>query len=179
MPDATKKMQSKEELVIVPEITTTGIDVPLTTPETLSNQEQPPTPTTPIEKKQTREEGRFMDEAIEGLRKTLKKPKKQKAVPQMRDDITMQVENIMSSGLTDAYKIMTPVQQQEFKLKGEKAAMLIRDLLRGTHVKVRKIFQIILDWLKLLPGVNKFFLEQEAKIKADKILALNHMNKKE
>jgi len=33
-----------------------------------------------------------------------------------------------------------------------------------------------LDWLKILPGVNKFFLEQEAKIKTDKILALKNKN---
>jgi hypothetical protein len=29
-----------------------------------------------------------------------------------------------------------------------------------------------LQWLKLLPGVNRFFLEQEAKIKTDRIIHL-------
>jgi hypothetical protein len=35
---------------------------------------------------------------------------------------------------------------------------------------VKKILALIRDWLKLIPGVNRFFLEQEAKIKTDKIL---------
>jgi len=29
-----------------------------------------------------------------------------------------------------------------------------------------------MNWLKLIPGVNKFFLEQEAKIKTDEVLKL-------
>ena len=36
----------------------------------------------------------------------------------------------------------------------------------------RKILKLIRSWLKLIPGVNKFFLEQEAKIKTDKIVDL-------
>jgi len=119
----------------------------------------------------------FLDEAIEGLKRRLKQPKKKKPthIPQVRDEVTVQVEKIMEAGLAEAFQAMTPIQQQEFKIKGEETAMKIRDLLRGTRVKVKKIFQLLVEWLKMIPGVNKFFLEQEAKIKADKLMNLKQV----
>lgn len=114
-------------------------------------------------------------EGIERLRARLRRPKKPAPViPQVRDATTRQVEKIMEAGLKDAFQALTPMQKQEFKIKGEATARNIRDLLRGAHVKVKKIFRLLLQWLKFLPGVNRFFLEQEAKIKADKIIALKH-----
>ena len=97
------------------------------------------------------------------------------AIPQVQDTVTRQVEQILEAGLGDAFQALTPIQKQEFKIKGEETARKIRDLLRDAHMKVKKIFRLILQWLKILPGVNRFFLEQEAKIKADKIIALKHM----
>ena len=44
-------------------------------------------------------------------------------------------------------------------------------------MKIKKIFELLLQWLKLLPGVNKFFLEQEAKIKVDQIMSLREQHK--
>ena len=78
----------------------------------------------------------------------------------------------MEDGLNDSYQRLSPVAKQEFKLKGEQTASQIRELLKSAHVKVKKILRLILDWLRMLPGVNHFFLEQEAKIKTDKIIAL-------
>ena len=49
-------------------------------------------------------------------------------------------------------------------------AQNIRAMVASAKIQVRKIIQWIVGWLKLIPGVNIFFLEQEAKIKADKIL---------
>ena len=116
-------------------------------------------------------------ETTEGLRVRLRQPKKQPlaAIPQAQDTITRQVEQILEAGLGDAFQALTPIQKQEFKIKGEETARKIRDLLRDAHMKVKKIFRLILQWLKILPGVNRFFLEQEAKIKADKIIALKHL----
>ncbi len=118
----------------------------------------------------------FLDEAIVGLRKTLKRPKKKKSgiIPQVRDELTVEIEHVMEEGLKDAFTELTPVQAQEFKIKGEQTAQQIRQLLKGTKIKVKQIVKLLFDWLKLLPGVNKFFLEQEAKIKADKIVALKN-----
>lgn len=95
------------------------------------------------------------------------------AVPMpAKDAVMVKIEKIMEEGLNDSYQRLSPVAKQEFKLKGEQAASQIRELLKSTHVKVKKILRLILDWLRILPGVNHFFLEQEAKIKTDKIIAL-------
>ena len=121
-----------------------------------------------------REKEGFLDETIENLKNALRRKKiKPDGIPQVRDAVTRQVEQIMAAGLEDAYREMTPLQRQEFKIEGEKTAWEIRNLLRAGRAKIKKIFQLILRWLRLLPGVNKFFLEQEAKIKADKIMAMN------
>jgi len=32
------------------------------------------------------------------------------------------------------------------------------------------IMELVYEWLRMIPKVNKFFLEQEAKIKTDKLL---------
>lgn len=88
------------------------------------------------------------------------------------DQLTAKIELIMENGLAEVYKELTPIQQQEFKLKGEHTARALRAQLNRPRLKIREIFRLILDWLKILPGVNHFFLEQEAKIKADKIIAL-------
>lgn len=158
-------------------------------PETLPPQREtlptntPETPTTEQYEKEhfleeaptqaTEKEG-FIDDAISVLKKTLRKPTKQKptTIPQVRDEVTLQVEKIMEEGLGDAYIELTPVQKQEFKIKGEQTARQIRELLQASRVKVKKIFVLLVEWMKMLPGVNRFFLEQEAKIKTDRIVAM-------
>ncbi len=91
-----------------------------------------------------------------------------------KDAVMIKIEKIMEEGLNDSYQRLSPVAKQEFKLKGEQAASQIRELLKSAHVKVKKILRLILDWLRILPGINHFFLEQEAKIKTDKIIALKN-----
>lgn len=95
-------------------------------------------------------------------------------VPLPRDEMAVKVEKIMEEGLRDSFSRLSPVAQQEFKLKGEQTAGKIRELLKSAHVQAKKIFRLILEWLKMLPGINRFFLEQEAKIKTDRIIALKN-----
>ena len=102
-------------------------------------------------------------------------PKKKPApILPMRDETTVKIEKIMEDGLGEAFGKLSPVAKEEFKLKGEKTAGQIRILLDSAHVKVKKILRLIYEWLKMLPGINRFFLEQEAKIKVDKIIALKN-----
>ena len=105
--------------------------------------------------------------------KQMIKPRPAMPLP-VKDAVMVKIEKIMEEGLNDSYQRLSPVAKQEFKLKGEQAASQIRELLKSTHVKVKKILRLILDWLKILPGINHFFLEQEAKIKTDKIITLNN-----
>lgn len=82
------------------------------------------------------------------------------------------IDNILSEGLNEIFLKMTPPEQQKFKLKGDETVQKINILLGKTRVQINKILNLIRAWLKLVPGINKFFLEQEAKIKTDKIMNL-------
>jgi hypothetical protein len=84
-----------------------------------------------------------------------------------------QVEEILSEGLEDSYRMMDPAMQSEFRRTGEVAAASIAQLLLSTKVQTKKIIDLIVAWLKIIPGINKFFIEQEAKIKTDRLMALN------
>lgn len=84
-----------------------------------------------------------------------------------------EVESILSDGLEDAYRKMDPVTQREFKEEGEIASTEIATLLESTKLKVRKILSIISRWLRMIPGVSRLFVEQEAKIKTDQLLGLH------
>jgi len=93
-------------------------------------------------------------------------------VPDWQRQRMTAIDNILADGLNEIFLKMNPDQQQEFKKKGEVTTAKINELLNKTKVKIRKIIELIKNWLKLIPGVNVFFLEQEAKIKADKILRI-------
>ena len=83
-----------------------------------------------------------------------------------------EIDQILSQGLEDMYLAMTPEKRQEFKRVGEETSRKINAMLSETKIKVNKIIDLIRNWLALIPGVNRFFLEQETKIKTDEILKL-------
>jgi hypothetical protein len=83
------------------------------------------------------------------------------------------IENILSEGLQEEYQHLDPATQQRFRQVGEETASQIETLLQSTKNQIQKIIGLITSWLKILPGVNSFFIQQEAKIKADKILKLH------
>lgn len=80
------------------------------------------------------------------------------------------VEAILEENLEDLYFSMDEKHQMEFKQKGEEVAGKIVKLLETAKATFKRVFDLIKSWLKIIPGVSKFFIEQEAKIKADRIL---------
>lgn len=95
-----------------------------------------------------------------------------RAVAPTKDPALQRIEDIMGEDLTDAFLKLSPERQQKFKEKGEETASKIQQIIEGAKVNTKKIFDLIRKWLKMIPGINRFFLEQEAKIKTDKILSL-------
>jgi hypothetical protein len=83
-----------------------------------------------------------------------------------------QIENFLASDLEEIYLGLPPDKQAEFRKTGEETAKKIEKLLEKTKISIGKIVNLIRKWLALIPGVNRFFLEQEAKIKADEIIKL-------
>lgn len=84
------------------------------------------------------------------------------------------IDNILAEGLSNIFLKMKEAEQKEFKQKGEETAKKINILLSDAKTKANKIIDLIRKWLKLIPGVNKFFIEQETKLKADKIMKIRN-----
>lgn len=83
------------------------------------------------------------------------------------------VENVLEEGMEEIYLSLNPAQQSDFKKRGEETAKLISAMLHKVRIKVKDIFRLVREWLLSIPGVNKYYLEKVAKIKADKILRLH------
>jgi len=80
------------------------------------------------------------------------------------------IESILEEDLGEIYFKLDLQRQEEFKAKGEAITLKIINLLAKPKVKIKKIMSLIREWLKIIPGINKFFLEQTVKIKTDKII---------
>ena len=96
------------------------------------------------------------------------------AAPQaaVKNPVLEKIEDILEEDLEQIYFQMPPNKQAEFTKAGEETASKINLLLQGVKIQVRKILDLIIRWLKIIPGINKYFLEQEAKIKTDELLKL-------
>lgn len=97
-----------------------------------------------------------------------------KTAEQIRSE---KIDQILSEGLSDVFMDLDPNTQIKFKVEGERTTRKINELLSGAKIKAKKIVDLIMSWLGIIPGLNRFFLEQEAKIKADKILKMKEEEK--
>lgn len=82
------------------------------------------------------------------------------------------IEKILEKNLEELYIHMPPDKKTKFKNLGEQTANQINNLLDKTKIKIKEVIDLIRKWLLIIPGINKFFLEQEVKIKADEIIKL-------
>lgn len=84
------------------------------------------------------------------------------------------IDSILSEGLDEVFLSLKPQEQAHFKKEGEETVKKINRLLSETKVKINKIMDLIRRWLRLIPRVNRYFLEQETKIKTDKIIGIKN-----
>lgn len=103
----------------------------------------------------------------------------EKAAMPERDEYYQRVERVLEDNLIDAYLEMPKDQRLQFKQEGERVAGQLRQMIESAKVKAKEVLKIIGDWLKRLPGVSRWFLEQEAKIKTDRIIQLAEERRKE
>ena len=82
------------------------------------------------------------------------------------------VEHILEEDLARLYSELNQQDQAKFKILGETTAKKITTLLQQTKFKISEILALIKQWLLSITGINRYFVEQEAKIKAEKILKL-------
>jgi len=90
------------------------------------------------------------------------------------EGVHQEVENILTENMDNIYLSLDAGTQKVFKLKGEETAQKITQLLMRAKVKFKEVSQLILEWLRIIPRVNKHYIEQEAKIKTDKILKIKN-----
>lgn len=89
-----------------------------------------------------------------------------------KSETLRKIEHVLESDLHEVYKKMPPDLQKAFRRRGEDTAAQVEVLLQKVRVHTKKIFQLLFAWLKIIPGVNQYFLEQEAKLKTDELLRL-------
>lgn len=89
-----------------------------------------------------------------------------------KDPVLKRVEEILEQGLVETYLALPPDLKQKFKTKGEETAGKIQQMIASAKLQAGKVVRLIVSWLRLIPQVNRFFLEQDAKIKTDRIIAL-------
>jgi len=88
----------------------------------------------------------------------------------VKDPLLAQIEGILSENLGDIYSQLPEDKREAFRLKGEEVASKIHEMMTTAKIKVHKILKLVSDWLGMIPGVNVYFLRQEAKLKLDKIM---------
>lgn len=88
----------------------------------------------------------------------------------VKSGLEKEIEAILAEDLEAMYWDLPEAERMIFKHKGEETASKIRLLLGEATVRVQEIFRLLVEWLQLLPGVSRLFIEQEAKIKTDKVM---------
>lgn len=101
------------------------------------------------------------------------------AATQQQDAVTLEVEKILEEDLGDLYASLPEDAKPIFKRKGEEVAQQIAAMVRNLKVEVSRVIRVIRDWLLTIPKVNRFFLEQEAKIKTDMLIEYVEAQKEE
>jgi len=93
-------------------------------------------------------------------------------LPIQKSPLLLEIESIMEENLREIYQNMPDELKLRFNSEGEKTAGEINNLMQSLKATTKKLIEALKKWLLIIPGINKFFLEQEAKIKADKIMAI-------
>jgi hypothetical protein len=100
-------------------------------------------------------------------------PTVQTAPAPVKTEERKKIEGILSEDLKELFQGMDAEHKAEFKRKGEETASALEKLVSTAKATAKKVAKLISNWLKFIPGINQYFLEQEAKLKTDKILEIN------
>lgn len=91
---------------------------------------------------------------------------------QTKDPVLKRVEEILEEDMGEAYVSLSPADKVKFKKRGEEVAGIVWQMVTSAKVQAKKVLRLIISWFRIIPHVNRFFLEQEAKIKTDRIVTL-------
>ncbi len=137
-------------------------------------------------KEEERIEGRDLSEPASAVQRPAASSKKSSEIPEAparstsRESVVSElnqenyrkIEEILEADLAEAFSQMPPAVQADFKETGETVIREILKFLPRPEKKSGKINDMIANWLKKIPKVNRFFVIQEAKNKTEAILAV-------
>ncbi len=84
-----------------------------------------------------------------------------------------QIESILAdNSITAIYKGLPAERQEIFQKTGEKLAEDIDHMMNANKMNEYKILAGIEKWLGIVPKVDKYYLQQEAKTMLDRVVAL-------
>ncbi len=95
-----------------------------------------------------------------------------------KDPTLKRVEEILEAGLAETYFSLPPAVRPKFKAKGEEVARAVQTMITSATLQAKKVVRLLVAWLRVIPHVNRFFLEQEAKIKTDRIVEYAEQERK-
>lgn len=95
-----------------------------------------------------------------------------------KDETTVNVERVMEEGLGQTYSKLSEKDKIRFKQEGERVVREVSGMIRSLKVQADRVLKLIRKWLSIIPGVNKWFMAQEAKIKTDRLVALGEEERK-
>lgn len=90
-----------------------------------------------------------------------------------RDPELVRIESVLSNNIGDLYSALPQDIKPLFKAKGEELAGKIQVMMMDAKMVAGKVLKLIRAWLGMVPNINKLYLEQESKIKTDKIMELS------
>lgn len=108
--------------------------------------------------------------AVASAQQTAQRAVSSQATTDPRAKMLKDVEGILSDGLGEVYKALPKDRQLVFRQKGEEIANKITDMIIYGKAKAKEVWKLVMEWLGSLPGINKYFLEQEMKIKTDRVM---------
>ena len=152
-----------------------NLEIPKSKIESIPEQEVPRTDSSFLEKKvetKKEEEGPGEEKISTDILTDIQSISTQNNTGSQSDINLRKVEDILSQGMESVFLSMDAHTQEIFKIEGEKTAKKINSLMQKAKVKFSELISLISLWLKIIPRVNKYYLEQEAKIKADAIIKI-------
>ncbi len=96
-----------------------------------------------------------------------------------KDQLVKEIERVMSEGLVEIdpktkqlsglFTELPPDRQTLLKQEGERIARDFDEMLKSGKLNLEEVHMDIKQWLKIIPGVNRPWLEQQATITKDEI----------
>lgn len=95
-----------------------------------------------------------------------------------KDPVLKKVEEILEEDMAETYQSLPPELRAKFKQRGEAVAEAVKVMISSAKIQAKKVLKLIVAWLRIIPHVNRFYLEQEAKLKTDLIMDFAEKQKK-